>query len=288
MIKTGPSPVSLTAIVLACAFMLSCNQDPSPAVPTGDVVATVNGVPITQTDILLNSKNIPRGHQAAGGPASPGDTLEDIIQQELAYQRALELGLDADPDYQEELRRMEAQVTAIKRKRLSEVFFQREMTQKAAVSDAEAHQYFTDNAERLRTEVNVWQILRRDEGAIEKIRADLAQGMSFEEVVNRQFPDLPDLDRKPWDLGYLRWNQVPEAWQKVVYGLQIGETSDIIRGPNNRFWIIKLIDRRENPDITFEQIQPTITGLLKIEKTRRLREDTLRDLHDKARIVYSK
>lgn len=288
MIRTGPSSVLLPAIALACAFTLSCKQDPSPPVPIVGMVATVNDTPITETDVLLNTQNVPRGHQAAGPSADTREVLEDIIQQELAYQRALELGLDADPDYQDELQRMEAQVTAIKRKRLSEVFFQREMTQKTQVSDAEARQYFADNAERLRTEINVWQILRRDQGSIEKIRADLAQGLSFEEVVNRQFPDLPDLDRKPWDLGYLRWNQVPEAWQKVVYDLQIGESSDIIRGPNNRFWIVKLIDKRENPDITFEQIQSTITDLLKNEKARRLREDTLQDLRSNARIVYSK
>ena len=283
MIKIGLSLVLLLGIVLTSALMLSCNQDQSPT--TEGVIATVNGKPITDMDLLLNSRKA-GGHQAAGTDADTKKVLEDIILQELASQRAINLGLDADPAYQEELRRMEAQVNAIKRKRLSEVFFQRELIQKTRVSDAEARQYFAEYTVRLRTEIKVWQILRRNENQIEQAKNDLAQGMPFEDVAAKQFPNLPPTVKKPWEMGYLRWNQVPKAWQNVVYDLQVGQTSDIIRGPNNRFWIIKLIDTRENTEVTFEQIKPMIIDVLKNEKARQLREEIIRELRDKARIVY--
>jgi parvulin-like peptidyl-prolyl isomerase len=182
---------------------------------------------------------------------------------------------------------MEAQINAFKRKQLADLFW-REIAKRAVISEAEAKKYFAENAARIRTELRVWQILRRKESLIDQALNDLEQGTSFEEVAGRQFPKLPKTAGAPWDLGYLRWKQVPKAWRNVVYDLKKGEVSGVIRGPNNRFWIIKLIDKRENPDITFESIKPTIMEVLKNAKIEELREKTDRDLRAKASIVYLK
>ena len=81
---------------------------------------------------------------------------------------------------------------------------------------------------------------------------------------------------------------MPKAWQNVVYDLKKGEASGLIRGPNNRFWIVRLVDRRENPDITFESMKPTIMEVLKNARLEKLRAKTGRDLRAQASIVYSK
>jgi len=278
-------PVLLLGIMLASTLILSCHKEPS--ISMEGVIVTVNGKPITDVDLLLNTPKIP-AHQGAKTEVDTKKVLEGIILQELASQRAIELGLDADPAYAEELRRLEAQVNTLKRVKLSEMFMQRELAEKTKVSDAEAQQYFTENTERIRTEIKVWQILQRNESQIEQVQSDLAQGTPFEEVAAKQFPNLPPSVRKPWELDYLRWNQVPEAWQNVVYDMQVGQTSDIIRGPNNRFWIIKLIDKRENNELTFEQLKPMIINVLKNERARQFREEIGQNLRDKARIVYVK
>lgn len=256
-----------------------------PPESTKDVLATVNGTPIGEADVRValssggHNKEVPPGHRK--------NVLEVIIRRELIYQRAVGLGLDANASYQEKLRRMEAQINAFKREELSELFW-REITGRAVVSEAEAEKYFAENAARIRTELHVWQILQRKEGLIEQALNDLEQGTSFEEVARRQFSKLPKTAGAPWDLGYLRWKQVPKAWRNVVYDLKKGEVSRVILGPNKRFWIIRLVDKRENPDITFESIKPTIMEVLKNAKTEELREKTERDLRAKASIVYSK
>lgn len=249
-----------------------------------DVLATVNGTPIREADVSFALS--PRGHDPEIPPEHRKNVLEVIIRRELISQRAIGLGLDANASYQEKLRRMEAQINAFKRKELSELFW-REIAGRAVISEAETEKYFVENAARIRTELHVWQILRRKEGLIEQALTDLKQGMSFEEVARRQFPKLPTTAGEPWDLGYLKWKQVPEAWRNVVYDLKKGEVSGVIRGPNNRFWIIKLIDKRENPDITFESIKPAIMEVLKNAKIEELREKTDRDLRAKASIVYA-
>ncbi len=252
---------------------------------TENVLATVNGTPIGLADIRFALSN--SGHNKEVRPEHRNNVLEGIIRRELIYQRAVELGLDANRKYQEKLRRMEAQINAFKRKELSDLFW-REIAGRAVVSEADAKKYFGENAARIRTELHVWQIFRRNEGLIERVFNELRQGASFEEVAKRQFPNLPKTAGEPWDLGYLRWTQVPESWQDVVYGLKKREVSGVIRGRNNRFWIIMLIDKRENPDITFQSIKPIIMDVLKNAQIEELREQTDRDLRAKGSIVYLK
>lgn len=293
------TPSGLLPLLVAAALSpaVACGQNQSTSAPNQattsgvqppasdpDVLATVNGTPIREADVSFALSR--RGHDPEIPPEHRKNVLEVIIRRELLYQRALELGLDANASYQEALRAMEAQLNAFKRDELAELFSRREITGKAVVSDAEAQKYFEENTARMQTELHVWQILLRKESAIEQALKDLEQGTSFEEVAGRRFSSLPKTDRAPWDLGYLRWNQVPEPWRNVVYDLKKGEVSGIIRGPNNRFWIIKLLDKRENPDITFEKVKPTIVEMLKTAKTEELREKTDRDLRAKAKIVY--
>ncbi len=250
-----------------------------------DVLATVNGAQIREADLRLALSS--GGHDREIPPEHMKNVLEVIIRRELIHQRAVELGMDTNHRFQERLRRMEAQLNAFKRRELSELFW-RETAGKVEISDAEAKKYFTENATRIRTELHVWQILFRKKGQIEQAHSELEQGASFEDVAGRRFPKLPKTARAPWDLGYLRWKQVPEPWQSVVYHLKEGEVSNVIQGPNNRFWIVKLIDMRQNPDITFENIKPTIMEVLKNAKIEELRAKIGRDLRAKARIVYAK
>jgi parvulin-like peptidyl-prolyl isomerase len=251
---------------------------------TKGVLAMVNGTPITEADVRLalsvggHSKDIPSEHRK--------NVLGVIVRRELIRQRAVALRLDVNPTYQEKLRRMEARINAFKRQELSELFW-RETARKVEVSEAEAKKYFAENAARIRTDLHVWQILLRKEGLAELALNDLQQGKPFEEVAGRRFPKMPKTARAPWDLGHLKWKQVPKSWRNVVYDMKKGEVSSVIRGPNNRFWIIKLIDKRENPDITLESIKPTIMEVLKNAKIEDLRAQIDRDLRAKATIVYS-
>lgn len=252
-----------------------------------NVLATVNGTPITTADVQFASKAA-GSHQGQATPSDSKDVLEKIILQELIYQQATQLGIDADAAYQDELRRVETEVNAFKRKKLAEVFFKRESTRQAVISDTQARAYFTANAERIRTEHNLWQILRRDEALINQDLNDIEHGVPFEKVAAKQFQDLPESLHAPWDLGYLRWKQVPTEWTGVISGLKKGQHSGIIRGPNNRFWIIKLNDRRENMAVGYKDAKPVIIEMMKNDRAQQLREKTIHDLRDKAHIVYSK
>jgi len=284
MFRTRPLQMLVPAVAVACVVFSSCNRsEPVPAADAG-VLATVNGVPITETDVLYETGNA-RQHQE-DTPVDREKILQTIITRELAYRKALELGFDADPGYQEELGRMESQLNRLKRKELAEVFFERQVAGKAKVSDAEAREYFRQNETTIRSETRVWQILRRDERLIEEDLGDLRQGKPFEEVAGKRFENLLQMDRQPWDLGYLRWEQVPEVWWSVIGDLEAGDTSGIIRGQGERFWIVRLVDRRQDPDTDYADVEPKIKVILKQKKMQQFREDVNHDLLEGARIVY--
>ncbi len=249
------------------------------------VLVTVNGTLIGEEDVRFALSS--GGHKNEVPPGHRKNVLEVIIRRELISQEAIELGLDANAGYREKLRRMEAQINAFKREELSKLF-RRDIAKRAEISEAEAKKYFAENATRIRTELHVWQILHREEGLIEQALKDIEHGAPFEEVARAKFPKLPKTVRTPWDLPSLRWQQVPTPWRSVVYDLEKGEASGVIRGPNSRYWIIQLIDKRVNPDITFEAVKPTIVEVLKNERIEDLQEKAERRLKAKASIVYSK
>lgn len=280
-------PSLLLAFVLAAGPRVAYGQKPPAKASTPHVLSTVNGTPIGRDDVMYQATIVEGRKQQALTQDYLKKVLDGIIRDELIYQRAVALGHDADPGYQSALSLAMVQINAYKRKKLAEVFFRREVTEKAIVSDGEAQAYFAKNALRIRAELHVQQILVRKEAEIKTILKELKQGASFASVARRQFPNLPNLPnlpREPWDLGYLTWNQMPESWRNVVYDLKPGEHSGIIRGPNRRFWIVNLVERRENSNLGFADVEKQIKNLLKDAKVEQLRAKTLRDLRDKARI----
>jgi peptidyl-prolyl cis-trans isomerase C len=277
----------LTALTwTAVPTMAYAQQGKPPAQAAVNVLATVNGKPITSADVQFALKGAGT-HQGQETPSDSKAVLDNLILQELIYQNAKQLGIDADPAYQEDLRRIETEVMAFKRKKLTEVFL-RKNTQNIQISDAQARAYFNANAAQFRTVYSLSQILRRNEGLIKEDLKELEQGAPFEKVAAKQYPNLPSGVNAPWILGDLHFKQLPSEWKSVVSGLKKGQHSDIIRGPNNRFWIIKLNDKREDKTVSFETAKPMIIQMMKEEKAHQSREALIRDLRNKAKIVYSR
>jgi len=272
-------------IALGAGFVLSFAQ--SQPSPRPGVVATVNGVPITEEDLRFASARA-SAHKMGGRTVDRKELIEGLIREELIYQRAIESGLEADPKYQEDLRKLEAQVKAFKKERLSRIYLQKEIPRLAKVSDAEAREYYDKNSERLRTEFKLSQIFKRNKEQIDQALNELAQKKSFEDVASKGMPKLPAGVNKPWELGYLKWEQLPEPWHKVVLTLKPGEHSGVIQGTNNRFWIIKLIDKREIKGVSFEDRKQSIMKMLQTEKMQGVMEKITREAREKAKITYSK
>lgn len=284
----------LLAPLLVAASLLGCGQSTSPA-PTAAsstapsaaasgapaVLARVNGAPITEADLELRMRA--DNHEAAPGPDRRKVVLDQIVTREILAQKAAEQGLDQDARYQEGLRRLEAQIAAYRRQELSELLLRRDGDRRAAFTDEDAREHFRKNEKRIRTRVHVLQILRRSEAAIVEARSAIERGKAFEEVARDLFPGLPE-GQKPWDLGYLSFQQVPEPWRATVYDMKPGEMSGILRGPNDRFWLVKLVDAREDKEVTFESVKDAVLADMKVSGASRSREALEKELRAGAKV----
>jgi hypothetical protein len=278
--------LAVAATLLSCRAKQESNQKTGADVPP-KILATVNGVPITEQDLKESLKK-GSGHGEGVMPDNNQIALQTLVRNELIYQKSIELGLDKDPQYRMKLSEIEAQVRDFKRKEMAAVY-QNHMRSKAEVTDAEAKAYFEKNASKIQTKYHIWQILYRGNNPqIAKDDQDLKNGMPFEQVALRRFPNLPKEIKAPWDLGYLYWNQIPEPWQAVIDKLGTGKASDIIKGPGDRFWVIKVIDKIVDPKVTFATEKEKIVEVLKKQKSDGLNENMLNEMKTKAKIVYTK
>lgn len=259
------------------------NASPPPTANRPGVIATVNGVEITEADLDLKVKG--DMHQKELLPEHRSNVLEAVIRDELLTQQAIALGLDADPQYQAGLRALEAQVRNYKRRQLAERYMQH-VAAEARPDEAEARRWFDAHAAELRTERHLFQIFVRDEGSITAAKRALDEGKPFEEVARGLLPpNLPPGD-PPWDLGYMKWVQLPTEWRAPVGALKPGETSGVIRGPRSRYWIVKLVGVREAENLDFEMMKPVIVQVLQNDRMSEARERAERELRGKAAIEY--
>lgn len=252
----------------------------------GKILATVNGVPITEYDVNLNLKRVVHGEQVP--PEAIQNMLQVLVRNELIYQQSLELGLDNNQEYRRKLYEADAQLRDLKRKEISPLY-REYIRKKADVTDSEAKEYFEKNSKRIQAKIHVWQIYYRgEETRIAEDYKDLKSGKSFGKVASRRFPGLLKGMKAPWDLGYLYWSQIPTFWQDSIDRLEPGQISDIIKGPNERFWVIKLVDKTVDPKITFATEKGKIVEVLRKQKTDELYETMLGQMRTKSKIIFPK
>jgi hypothetical protein len=250
------------------------------------VLATVNGVPITEFDVRQSFRRAVHGETVK--PEAVQNVLQNLVNNELMYQQALELGLEKNPGYRMKLHEAEAQLRAIQRQEMA-VLLREHVRTTANVTDAEAQAYFDNNSKKFQTKYRLYQIYYKgEEPRIARDFKDLKSGMSFEKVAARRFPNLPGNMPAPWDLGSLHWNQIPPPWQGVVDRLEPGQASEIIKGTGERFWVIQLVDKTVDPNITFATEKEKIVEVLKKQKSDERYGSMLDRMKSKSKIVFTK
>ncbi|MDO8739525.1 peptidyl-prolyl cis-trans isomerase [Candidatus Deferrimicrobium sp.] len=277
--------VFLITSLFSCAEKKEANQKTDSDVQ-GKILATVNGVPITEYDVKRNIKRVAHGEKVT--PEATQNILQTLVRNELIYQQSIELGLDNNQEYRRKLSEVDAQFRDYKKQEISNLY-REYIKNKAAVTDSEAKEYFEKNSKRIQTKFHVWQIYYRGEEArIAEDYKELKSGKSFEKVASKRFPNLPKGMKAPWDLGYLYWSQIPAFWQGSIDRLEPGKVSDIIKGPNERFWVIKLVDKMVDPKITFATEKERIVEVLRKQKTDELSETMLSRMRTKSKIIFPK
>lgn len=249
-------------IVIAVFSLVNCTSQPQvtkhahPTPQTDDAIAHVNGIPIYQKDLEAQMTRAKRFNPAKA--ENPQVLLDELIDNELLFQKARELHLDETP----QIKRM--MVRSLTRDYIK---FDK------VVSDDALKKYYDDHAEEF-TEIRASHILlkanrhtytqlknakdkpsdlpetfeayeAKQKEKIMDILKKAQSGANFEELA-KTYSEGPSRS-KGGDLGYFTKNRMVPEFSEVAFGLKnIGDLSDIVQTKFG-YHIIKLTDRRIKP-----------------------------------------
>jgi hypothetical protein len=246
------------------------------------VLATVNGVPILDGELLVAATATARKADKEA-PDRAQTLLDTLIQDELLAQKALAMGLDQDPHFAEKFALTEAQHAITRRKALA-AMAQRALAEKTTVADAEAQKFYNDNAVMMRTEVHILQTARHGQAAMDAALGELKAGKTFDQVAASAFGTIPPEAKRPWDLGWLHWGQLPHQWRPVVPQLAAGGTAPPMPGTGDQLWLVQVAEKRENPALTFEKLKQPIMEWLRFSRTEEAAKREAQELKARAQI----
>ncbi len=256
--------------------------------PASGALARVNGVALTAADVKVLAG---RGHgKAAPNKERERRVLENIVNQEMVAQAALKLGLDREAPLRDKLHLLQARADAERRRALYEAYLEREVTNKVRITDEEARAYWDKNKSAVRTAVHILQLRRRSEADINEAAKELAAGKDFVELAKLR----PGVEghgasgHKFWDMGFMHWAQIPAIWRGALLGLEVGKTTDVIKGPGGRSWILKVAGRQEDEAGAFDAYRKVVVDALRSEKRMARHEQVIGALKAAAKVEMTR
>ena len=232
-------------------------KTPDPESPTANIVAWVNGIPLTQAALIdhLNTTASPQTlseWNTAG--AVPQEALQDAVNQlaidELLLQRARDAGLQQDERIRAEIKQQtrEIMVTAYLDSVAENLIDENQV-------QAEYQRLVTELAGK--TESRVRHILSETEAESIAIHTAVAA----DATVFAEMAQLRSLDQATaangGDLGYVTAGQLLPEFEGAVAGLDIGQLSAPFQ--TTLGWHLAIVDdRREVKPLPYDQAQAII------------------------------
>jgi peptidyl-prolyl cis-trans isomerase C len=271
---------------LAIVFLLSlffifpgCKATSKNEQKSQTVLATVNGTPITADDVLLRLG----GHENLYDTPLKDKVLDDIINDELLYQKGVNLGLDKDEKYQSKIRLMELKIESYKRAEIARMVRQSQINAHTAVSAEEIKDYYDKHADEIGTDLHIAFIQFFDESQAKDALAKVRAGIPFAKIAAGKVANTPKGDR-PWDKGFLHWNQIPMLFVDSVYGLKKGEVSDVLIAAPDETYLVEVLDKKKNSNASFDSMRGIIENRLYVMKTKQTFVQYLQQLKKEATI----
>ncbi len=269
-------------------------------------LATVNGQKITQREF----KKVFSRHMEIIGQSSAFDEdeleglkreiLDDLIARRIMLQQARKLDIsvsdrelagrikeimkdyDSGESFYEAFRDGKVDYASwaeeLKKRLILEKLIQTEVNDHVEVSVDEARRYYAANRRRYVAEerVHLAQIILTEEEAGEKTAARLKAGEDFDKVA-REVSIGPEREHGG-DLGFFSRGMLPEAIEKVVFPLPVGQPSKLIKSPYG-YHIFRVLKKDRKGTGRFEDLQDRVEADLKKEKE----EDAFMDWLDALR-----
>jgi peptidyl-prolyl cis-trans isomerase C len=238
-------------LALALVALAGCDRappEPQATVSDPDILALVNGEPITRTDVFSYAG-------LGAGPDTDGTegALDELINLELLRQRALELGIDQESEIRTLLHNIETNLLA------SQVIERKVQELEFTEAELEA-EYQAQLSGFDPIEYRARHILVENEDEATALAAQLIEGADFADLAREH--SLDGSAARGGDLGWFAPAQMVPAFSEAAIALQPGEfTPEPVRSEFG-WHLILLEEKRELEPPALQDVRTQLEEIL--------------------------
>jgi len=261
------------------------SKGPGPAAEPSDVVARVDGKPITLSEVQerINALD-PYSKARYSSPEQRKRFLENLVRFEVLAREAEKRGYDRDPDVQRALKNQ-----------MIQVFLRKELDDKLKnepITDAEVAKYYQDHERDFRQpeQVRVSQILVKDRALADKVAAEARRLPRQDDKGFRALVQQHSLDEDSKALGgdltfFDRQNtELPRPLVEAAFALkEVGDVSAPVASDKG-FHVLRLTQRRPGFTRPLEGVSAEIKRLISRDRRAMKQEEMVAQMRQKLKV----
>lgn len=242
-----------------------------------DVIAIVNGYPITIADILVETELSPKFYKETL-VSNPDAVVEDWIKQILLFQQAKK--------YERQLRKtIQGRMKNHYIKELVSAYVETKLVEKIEIPKEVIAEYYNFHLEDfiIPERVRLFEIVVSSQKAAEDILRRLSMGESFETLAMRE--SITESREKGGDLGWIDVRKLEPEISSLVTSINTG---DILANPIRSevgYHIIKLGGRTQRRMLTLEEATPSIKNMLVFQEKKKMVDSLITEMREKSKIT---
>lgn len=270
--------VAATVAVIISFSVFGCKSESAKtgenAAPKGEVIAEVNGTPITSDQFNKELKGLPPQLQGlAQSVEGKKQLLDTMITQQIILQQAKKDGLDKSKEVADQL-------ADLKDKVVVQAYLKKKLENIATISDADLQKMYEQNKERFRTgdQIKASHILVKTDKEAQDVEDQLKKGASFEDLAKKY--SIDSSASRGGDLGWFSKGSMVPDFEKAAFGLKEGQVSAPVKTQFG-YHIIKVTGKRPAGILPFSEVKDQLKAAALPEKQqeafKKLKDDLRKD-----------
>lgn len=265
--KLPVAGVILLAVIFLTVLIIRRNRD---------VVAVVNGYPVTITDILVETELSPEVYKESL-QTNPNSVVENYINQILLFKEA--------EKYERQLKRqIKSRMKNHYIKEITAAYVETKLAEKIKISQESVAEYYNAHLEDfvIPERVRLFEIVVSSQRAAEDILRRLSTGESFELLATRE--SLTESRERGGDLGWIDVRKLETEIAALVTRIAPG---DILANPIRSevgYHIIKLAGKTQRRMLTLQEATPVIENIMVFQEKKKQVDALIVKLREESKI----
>ncbi len=224
----------------------------------GKVLATVNGMAITEEEVELFIQGLGQRGQAYDNPQGKAVVLEELIAQKLFLAEAKKNLFEYEEGFKAELARI--------KERMLVNYAMEKTLGKITVSDEDVRKYYDENADKFQSgeTVNASHILVAEEDMAKDLLAKIEAGeLTFEDAA-KSFSTCPS-GKEGGSLGDFGRGQMVPEFDEACFSMEVGAVIGPVKTQFG-YHLIRLNGKSASSPIPFDEVKEQLRSQLVGEK----------------------